>query len=585
MIRRIFSSTLSTFKKLEFKKGLNVLLAEKSIGATSRQTRNGAGKSSMVETVHFLMGANCEKDSIFRCSDLIEHRFGLEFNLQNSRIEVERFGQDSNRIIVNHADMSEWPVKAKLDRHSGEQIISNTKWKEVLGQLAFNLTPDLPKFSPTFRSLFPYFARRVDSGGFMNPTQQSKEQQNWDQQVAISYLIGLDWLIPKELEEVRQKENSLKVLRKELKKGVMGTVIGTAASLKTKLTVAERKFKRLQQEIFSFQVLPEYRALEREASELARRLSELSNQNTIDEETIRELEETISTEKPPEMTDVRKVYEEAGIVLPDLATKRLDDVEKFHAAVISNRRSHLQGELDSALNRVKKRQTEMVKFDERRRQIMETLSIHGALDQYNKLQQELNRVQAEAEEIRKRYEIAEKIETTDTDLSIERKQLHKRLIDDHKEQEEILEEAIITFEDLSSELSEREGSLTIDPTEKGPVFDVRVEARRSRGISNMQIFSFDMMLIVLCQKRGIGPGYLIHDSHLFDGMDTRQIAKALEIGARTAKEYDFQYIVTINSDMVPYSEFSHEFKFDNYTLPITLTDATEDGGLFGFRFE
>ncbi len=43
----------------------------------------------------------------------------------------------------------------------------------------------------------------------------------------------------------------------------------------------------------------------------------------------------------------------------------------------------------------------------------------------------------------------------------------------------------------------------------------------------MQIFSFDMMLIVLCQKRGIGPGYLIHDSHLFDGMDTRQIAKAL----------------------------------------------------------
>ncbi len=92
-------------------------------------------------------------------------------------------------------------------------------------------------------------------------------------------------------------------------------------------------------------------------------------------------------------------------------------------------------------------------------------------------------------------------------------------------------------------------------------------------------------MIVLCQKRGIGPGYLIHDSHLFDGMDTRQIAKALEIGARTAKEYDFQYIVTINSDMVPYSEFSHEFKFDNYTLPITLTDATEDGGLFGFRFE
>lgn len=109
--------------------------------------------------------------------------------------------------------------------------------------------------------------------------------------------------------------------------------------------------------------------------------------------------------------------------------------------------------------------------------------------------------------MRRQHEIAEKIETTGADLSIERKQLYKRLIDDYKEQEELLKEVIITFEDLSSELSEREGSLTITPTERGPEFDVQVEAKRSRGITNMQIFCFDMMLIVLCQKRKTGPSF------------------------------------------------------------------------------
>lgn len=86
-------------------------------------------------------------------------------------------------------------------------------------------------------------------------------------------------------------------------------------------------------------------------------------------------------------------------------------------------------------------------------------------------------------------------------------------------------------------------------------------------------------------KKKNGPEFLIHDSHLFDGMDSRQVAKALEISARTAEKYKFQYIVTMNSDMVPSAEFSKDFHFNDYVLPVKLTDATVDGGLFGFRFD
>lgn len=100
----------------------------------------------------------------------------------------------------------------------------------------------------------------------------------------------------------------------------------------------------------------------------------------------------------------------------------------------------------------------------------------------------------------------------------------------------------------------------------------------------MQIFCFDMMLTLLSLRRGRSPGFLVHDSHLFDGVDERQVGKALALGASLAEEHGFQYIVSLNTDDVP-REVPSSFNLEDYTLDTRLSDSTEDGGLFGFRFD
>ena len=78
--------------------------------------------------------------------------------------------------------------------------------------------------------------------------------------------------------------------------------------------------------------------------------------------------------------------------------------------------------------------------------------------------------------------------------------------------------------------------------------------------------------------------FLIHDSHLFDGVDGRQVVRALRVGAENAQKLGFQYIVTMNEDDA-FKETEEGFNLNDYILDVKLTDATDDGGLFGIRFD
>ena len=567
MIHRLYSS-LPSFKNLDFRQGLNVLLAEKSEGATSRQTRNRAGKTSLIEIVHFLTGANIDKKSLFRARELEDVSFGMSFDLSEERVTIERQNKKGVGLRLN------------------DNRTSATEWKERLGWDMFGLarTADDEGRSPTFRSLFAYFARRATSGAFLTPEKQASMQGTGDYQMALMYLFGLDWTIARDWQSVRDREKTLDELKKAAKSGAFGSIIGSAAELRTQLTVAEDRLRRLKQEIEQFHVHPQYRDMEAEADDLTRRLGGLANDNTIDLALIRDLELALESEIPPALTDLQSVYEEAGITLPDLVKKRYEDVRGFHESVVRNRRDYLAGELDDARSRVEVRNQEKVRLDERRAEIMGTLNSHGALDQFSRLQAEVGRVESQVEALRQRFDSAEKLEGTKSELEIERNRLLLRLRRDFTEQKKRLSEAILAYEQTSKRLYEDAGSMLVDETSNGPVFRFPIHGERSEGIKNMRIFCFDMMLMRLCAQRGIGPGFLIHDSHLFDGVDGRQVISTLRVGAETAEELGFQYIVTMNEDDA-FKETAAGFDLNDYVLPVKLTDATEDGGLFGMRFD
>jgi uncharacterized protein YydD (DUF2326 family) len=543
MIHRVYS-TLKTFKEIRLTPGLNVILADKSESSTSKHTRNGAGKSSFLEVVHFLTAAECPDDSIFRFPELINHRFGMEFDLGGRSVAVERSGASPQEMIIVAGDTAGWPVLPEVSSKSGEKILSLKEWSRVLGVLIFKLEEskgrgNLP-YAPTFRSLFPYFVRRLP-GGFTEPHLHFIQSKPALWQVGVSYLLGLDWTIPQEWQVVRDEEEEIKKLRAAVGEGDLAEIVGKKAQLRTEIATAESTTNKFRERLDSFQVLPDFRNYERRASVLTQQMSDLSDANTLDEELLVDLERAVSDEYPPQIADLERAYKEVGIALPNVTLRRFEEVQRFHESVIFNRRSYLASEIESAKRRIETREKQKNLLNIQRLQVMTILKSHGALDQFSSLQADYGRRVADLELLRKRFAAAEKIEEGLAKLKIRRQELLLRLEQDYSEQSATLSRAIVTFEEISAQLYQKPAKFMPTETSNGPLFKVEVEGERSPGIGNMQIFCFDMMLMQMVAARQMGPGFLIHDSHLFDPVDSRQVGTALRLGATLAQEKEFQY--------------------------------------------
>ena len=104
----------------------------------------------------------------------------------------------------------------------------------------------------------------------------------------------------------------------------------------------------------------------------------------------------------------------------------------------------------------------------------------------------------------------------------------------------------------------------------------------SDGVDKMKIFCFDLMLLQ-SRREHEGIDFLIHDSIIFDGVDSRQRARALERASAITGAMGKQYICTFNSDMVPGADFSKDFDFDRH-VKLHLEDGDPSGSLLGFSF-
>lgn len=572
------TSDQKSFKNVYFEPGFNVVLADRTKDSTKKDTRNGLGKSTLIEIIHFCLGASLKDEH------LADWTFTLTLKLAGKVVSASRNTTAHQRIIVD-GDTTDWEVKPKLNKNTENYEFTTNQWNELLGSLMFGISPDEEStpFKPAFRGLISYFIRR-GADAYGNPFENHRKQLEPDIQALNAFLLQLDWTYATDWQKLKDKVKLLDNLRKAAKLGVVeNMLVGTLGDLEAQKVRLEQQVQLERTQLDTFLVHEQYTSIENRANELTREIHEFENENVIDAQILEGYKRSIADEVPPSADELLKVYNEAKVVLPDSIKKRFEDVQEFHTNLVKNRRRFLESEIDRLTKAIESRRALTTERSVEKSEYMEILQTHGALEEYTRLQQLHTKSVVKLREIEQRIENWKRFEQGKSEVAIERQLLAQRARTDLEERHAQVRKAITLFNENSQVLYQSPGTLAIDITQTGYKFHIAIERSKSEGIGNMKVFCYDLMLAELWSENKYKPGFLIHDSTIFDGVDERQRALALELAKKEAEKRDFQYICMLNSDMLPVGDFSKDFDIMK-SVRLRLTDATENGGLLGIRF-
>ena len=572
---------MPTFKEVEFDRGFNVVLADRTKEATRRDSRNGLGKTTLIEIIHFCLGSQSRRNQGLNVSRLKGWRFTLEMNINGRELSVTRSTDSPNKVILNGdvEDMSGPP-----DLLNERPTIRSSEWNTKLGQLLFGLSnqEEDRKYRPTFRSLFSYFVRR-GRDGYTSPFIHYRSQREWDKQVNNAFLLGLAWQHASQFQELKDEENILNGLRRASREGLLEGMIGTLGNLEAERARLETEIRRYSESLRNFRVHPQYREIEREVNDLTYTIQQLSNANIADGRLVDLYQISLEDDQGPDTEEVVEVYQEVGVSMPDLVRRRLDEVQDFHRQLLANRRTYLQSEIQRIKSNVNERERQVQAETERRGELLDVLQSHGALQEFMQLNELHLSLVAKRNDIDNRIANLRRFEQGISEIRVRRELLLQTARREFEERRESRESAINTFNANSEALYSAPGNLVVDVANTGYKFDVEIMRSGSQGIDNMKIFCYDLMLAQLWSTKPPLPGLLIHDSTIFDGVDERQVAQALELAQRESECRGFQYICALNSDTLPSNDFSSDFDLNQY-VRLRLTDESEEGGLLGIRY-
>ena len=553
------------FKTIKFREtGLSFITGcEQKKSETS--TYNGVGKTLSIVLIDFCLGSTALEDlKKLNCN------FFLTIRINNVDYEIKRNTVEHKNISINNRLYTLDKFKKKL-----EEMLTIERQDNI-----------------SLRTIMPYFIRYKKSS-FLDPiitTKYSKSNKpDYRNLVNVFYLLGLDTNLLKEKQSNFKKLESAKNAKKSLEDSEIKSLLNdNNTNIEIELNILQKKLEEKLKLRDLYKISNSYANIKDELYIKREELNELINKIEIVKSNISKVNKSLEEKHDITVNEIKNFYGEIFNSFPKEMIRELDDVERFHDNLISNRMNRLSNskiKLKKDLEEKEKTKRELEhKIDE----LYSILGSNGELIEYDTLNNEIDKIN---NQIYKYTSYKENINIIENHiLKCEQNINNNNLLASEYliNNKNKIDELNKTFADLVVDLygDDMSGSIIIqNNTGKNTLqFDIQTKIKNdsSTGIGNSKILCFSTMLLFLNK---INIDFMIMDNKVLEGTASNQLANYFKA---INNSDDFQYIFTINQNEMNElkSKLGKDYKEiieDNIIL--NLNDNGDEGKLLGKTIE
>lgn len=562
---------MNSFHTIEFKEGLNFIIGKQANrnDKNKSNTFNGVGKSLIVYIIHFCLGSN--KIDAFE-KKIPGWEFTLEFSNNGHNYKSLRNTSSQSEIYLN------------------DEKLTLSKFRSKFLKEAFGLEEKINNL--TFNTLFPRFIRR-DRECYVNYDKFVKKEQEYSQLLNNSFLLGLEIELVTEKKRLRSKFNTTKDLKNSIEKDpIIREHFSNNEDTEIEILDLEDQISRLENEVAEFKISNNYHEIEKDADEKSYYLKELDNRRVLINNSIKSIDKSL--EIKPDLSDKKVIdlYNQSIVEVPEMVVKKIEEAVIFQTNLLKNRNKRLIKERLKNQQKLKSIDDEISSTGLALDKVLSYLDSHGALDDYSSINKKLNDMKAKLERLNEYQKILKtykkKLKDVQSDLTQENNEVDTYL----EESQELLEEIMTTFRDLSKSFYEKKpGGIKIinNDGENTLRFDItaKIQDDSSDGVNEVKIFCFDMTLLLLKQNHNFN--FLFHDSRLFGNMDPRQRYTLFKTAGEKVSNGNLQYIASINEDtLLSFKDLISKEEYKNLiedNVILTLTDEFDESKLLGMQID
>jgi len=536
-INKLYSEP-EIFTPISFDFGVNIIMGEKS---EKTNKKIGVGKSICIEFINFCLLKRISDSRLNlipkKNTDIIESQIKLDFDFNNKRVIISRSISNPEQVSIEIDNKQIY--FEKLDDAS-----------EYLGNLYFeNYSAKTTRLS--FRNLLQSIIRdeRSEFKDLIKCFDTNKSIPP-DYSPHLFFLnVGLEKY--KEIKKVNDALKKKRAFFSETKKLITNNNEIKIQDAKAHLNELESEVDKVNKAIENLKTNESFELVQEDLVKLEAKLAQLRTKQQAIKYEIKQID---SFPKPESINEneIQIIFNQFKKGLGNLVEKSLEDLKEFKNKIDGFRNSIVNDRLTSLRTELSELNSIVRKIDEEYSEKISLLDngevlkdLKTSINVFNEKNRELNNLRSLIQKYDESERDKKKIEA---DKAVLISDFEELLYKNEKTLKSFKESILNIHERI---MGNREAHFEIKTTKNQSVVDfiMRTDDDGSHSTERMKVFIYDIALMLNEYTRTNHPGFLIHDN-IFEDDDSieKSLNYLFEYNNKTPNE--FQYIVTLNSDLI-----------------------------------